>query len=97
VLQAYIDRSGNTLRIYGCILDKLDLLGSNNQGLGSSHVINTMMDRDGHFSRENIQIVSRRIIGWLAECMAIASTMGSGEEPFRDTLLYVGDMLKEIP
>jgi hypothetical protein len=100
VLQAHLDDSKTTLSIRGRIFDRVQLLASDSRRFGSSDIIKTAMDRNGHPSGENIQRIMRERYQWLEECMTIAKTPGgsaNGEEAFRDALLCNNLILKEMP
>jgi hypothetical protein len=99
VLQAHLGDGGKMLKIRGRILDRLQLLGSDNQSLRDSHNIKTVMNGNGHFVFDGVRRAIRQEYRWLEECMAIAKTTGSanGEEAFRDTLLHDNLIFKKLP
>ncbi|KZL83577.1 hypothetical protein CI238_13425 [Colletotrichum incanum] len=99
VLQAHLDDGGNMLRIRGRIVDRVQLLGSNNRRLGDARIVEKMLNGNVQLIRNNIQKMLRQRWQWLEECLAIAKTSSKTnvEEAFQNALL--GDSLinKEVP
>ncbi|OHW94170.1 hypothetical protein CSPAE12_07201 [Colletotrichum incanum] len=74
VLQAHLDDGGNMLRIRGRIVDRVQLLGSNNRRLGDARIVEKMLNGNVQLIRNNIQKMLRQRWQWLEECLAIAKT-----------------------
>ncbi|GKT61207.1 heterokaryon incompatibility protein [Colletotrichum tofieldiae] len=99
VLQAHLDDDGDMLMIRGRIVDRVQLLGSDNRSLGDARIVEDMFNDNIQFHRKNVQTMMRRRWQWLKECLAIAKTSSTTnvEEAFQNALL--GDSLinKEVP
>ncbi|KAK2005255.1 hypothetical protein LZ32DRAFT_675754 [Colletotrichum eremochloae] len=99
VLQAYLDDGGDMLMIRGRIVDRVQLLGSDNRSLGNARIVENMFKGNRQSIRNNIQTMMRRRWQWLEECLAIAKTSSTTnyEEAFQNALLSDSLINKEAP
>ncbi|TLS25620.1 hypothetical protein PpBr36_06911 [Pyricularia pennisetigena] len=97
-----LDRDRNLLKMVGRIVDKVQLLGSDNRSLINAQTVQGIikMSSDLRTFGQNLQLLHQQKYQWLEECIAIAAKTISredAEEAFKTALLSDKMINEEAP
>ncbi|TLD03350.1 uncharacterized protein PgNI_12285 [Pyricularia grisea] len=97
-----LDRGRNLLKMVGRIVDKIQLLGSDNRSLINAQTVEGIMKMRSDFRTfgQNLQLLLQQKYQWLEECIAIAAktiSRDDAEEAFKNALLSDKMVSEEAP